>query len=109
MLLFKNPSPTSDLKSTLLHLLRTALRLTYYTVAPGTVATNDRVEKRRLDEEYPALITNNRHKKCRAYEEDAEASCGSSGQATQSISRGQGIQQTGGNFSVGGNLSFGNN
>jgi hypothetical protein len=77
-----------------------------YTVAPQMIATDDRVEKRRLDEEYPASITNDGHKKRRGYEEDAEASRGSNGQATQSISRGQGIQQRGGNLSVGGNLSM---
>jgi hypothetical protein len=77
-------------------------------VAPWKIATDDRVKKRRLDEEYLASITDDRRKKNCDYEEVAEASGSSNGRAAQSISRGQGIQQTGGNFSVGGNLSFGN-
>jgi hypothetical protein len=68
---------------------------------------DDKVKKRGL-EEHPASIMDDRRKKHCGYEEVAEASDSSNGQATQSISRGQGIQQTGGNFSVGGNLSFGN-
>jgi hypothetical protein len=77
-------------------------------VAPRTIATDDRVEKRRLDEEYPASITNDIHKTRRSYKEDAEASRSSDGQAAQSISRGQGIQ-AGGNVLVEGGavVSFG--
>jgi len=77
-------------------------------VAPWTISTDDRVKKRRLDEEYPASITDDRRKKNCGYEEVVEASGNSNRRAAQSISRGQGIQQTGGNFSVGGNLSLGN-
>lgn len=77
-------------------------------MAPRTIATNDKVKKRRLDEDYLASITDDRRKKNCGYEEVAEASGSSNGRAAQSISRGQGIQQTGGNFSVRGNLSFGN-
>ena len=78
-------------------------------VAPRTVATDDKlIKKRKLDEEYPASVMDDRRKKHRGYEDDDEASGSSNGRPAQSISRGQGIQQTGGNFSVGGNLSFGN-
>ena len=77
-------------------------------MAPWTIATDDRVKKRRLDKEYLASITDDRRKKNCSYEEVVEASGSSNGRAAQSISRGQGIQQTGGNFSVEGNLSFGN-
>ena len=69
---------------------------------------DDRVEKRRLDEECPASIIDNKRKKHCGYKEVAEASGSGNERADQSISRGQGIQQTSGNFSSGGSLSFGN-
>ncbi|XTI92012.1 hypothetical protein V2W45_1333867 [Cenococcum geophilum] len=55
---------------------------------------NGWVKKRRLDEEYPASITDDRRKKNCGYEEVVEASGSSNRRAAQSISRGQGIQQT---------------
>ncbi|KAK5633466.1 hypothetical protein RRF57_009180 [Xylaria bambusicola] len=62
-----------------------------------------RTKKRRFDVKDPASIMDDRRKKHRGCEEVSEASS-SNGRPTQSISRGQGIQQTGGNFSVGRDL-----
>ena len=71
-----------------------------------TINTEDSVKKRRLDEEHPS--SDDRRKKFCGYKEADESSGSSNGRTTQSVSRGQGIQQTGGKFSVGGDLKFGN-
>lgn len=68
------------------------------------ITTDDRIEKHRLDEECSVSVTDDRRKKHRGYKEIAEVSSSGNERADQSISRGQGIQRTGSNFSSGGAL-----
>jgi hypothetical protein len=68
---------------------------------------DNRVEKHRLDEEYPTLVTDDRRKKHRGCKEVAEVPSSNDALTAQSISGdGHGVQVTGSTFSVGGNLTL---